>query len=403
MAITMLTFSRSFVEYSVSGFQTPLAVTLLAAFWMVFWRMAAGKRQITALTALSALCALTDLLVAVVMLPGLIVASKRADIRTRTQAVAIGLVPVAAWLLFAVIYYGFVLPNPVTAAWHAPWSIKDMTRQGGLYVLDCVNGDPLAVVAIAAAVAAVGFGLIPEGGPLVVGVLAFLAVLVASGGDALSGRSLVAPFASAVMLLARYPWGQLREAVVLPLGAVLALGMVSPAAPVWSDADFGKNAPSWERWRGEPAPPPTVINHIRDERRLWYQTTGLLKAQRYVPLPDTSRAEATVSQAVTERRHLVDADTIGLLGVVAGSRLHVVDPLARTDAFLARLPASEAWRPGGVTRALPSGYAETIETGENRIADPKLAAYFDTISIVTRGPLFSRARLRALIAANLGR
>ena len=193
-----------------------------------------------------------------------------------------------------------------------------------------------------------------------------------------------------------------ESVVVTLLGAVLVLGLATPGAPALSDADFGKTVPSWERWRGEPAPAPTEAAHIRDERRVSYQTTGLLKGQLYVPLPDTSRAEVTVNAALGAQRHVVDDEAVGLLGVVAGSKLHVVDRLARGDALLARLPPREPWRPGGVPRALPAGYMESLESGRNRIADPKVAADFDALSSVITGPIFSRARLRALVRLHLG-
>jgi hypothetical protein len=35
--------------------------------------------------------------------------------------------------------------------------------------------------------------------------------------------------------------------------------------------------------------------------------------------------------------------------------------------------------------------------------DPGLAAYYDALSLITRGPLLSGRRLRAILAMNLGR
>src|SRR5439155_27264632 len=118
-----------------------------------------------------------------------------------------------------------------------------------------------------------------DGRPLLAGILAFLLLLVASGGDALSGRSLVLPFASAAMLLVRFPWQRLGEAGAIPLGAIVALGLLAPGSPILTDAQFGKTIPTWNRWPGDHAPAPTEVNSIRDERRLSYPTTGLLTAQ----------------------------------------------------------------------------------------------------------------------------
>ncbi len=44
----------------------------------------------------------------------------------------------------------------------------------------------------------------------------------------------------------------------------------------------------------------------------------------------------------------------------------------------------------------------TLRTGTNQIKDPGLAAYYDQLALITRGPLFSRARLVAIWRMNTG-
>lgn len=403
MAIALLIFSKAFVEYSVSGFQTPLTVMLLVAFWIAYWKRRPEAGRLTALAFLAGLLVLTDPLAVVLVLPGLVVAAARVDRRTRVRAIAVGAAPAAAWLVFAAVYYGFLLPNTATAALHSRASPGEMLLQGSYYLLDGLNSDPVAVATIAGALTAAAFGMIDDCGPLAIGILTFVPVLVATGGDALSGRSLVPPFASAVILLTRYRWRQLGDFLAIPAAVVVALGLTAPASPVLADADFGKDVAAWNRWPGDPAPKPTEANHIRDERRLSYQVTGLLKGQRYVPLPDTSAAEATVNTALATRGHVVVDETVGLLGVVAGPRLHVIDRLARGDALLARLRPRDRWRPGGAPRELPRGYLQSRESASNVIDDPAIARYFDALSIVTSGPLFSQDRIRAMVDVNLGR
>ena len=110
-----------------------------------------------------------------------------------------------------------------------------------------------------------------------------------------------------------------------------------------------------------------------------------------------------MNDALSQKRHVLDEGSVGLVGVVAGPRLYVIDRLARGDALLSRLAPREPWRPGGVPRELPRGYIESIELDKNAIEDPALARYFDALLTVTRGPLFSRKRLRAMVAVNLSR
>ena len=54
-------------------------------------------------------------------------------------------------------------------------------------------------------------------------------------------------------------------------------------------------------------------------------------------------------------------------------------------------------------RALPEGYRETIQTGENVIENKDLAEYYDVIHLITRGDLFDKDRIRAIIDWNLGK
>ena len=48
-------------------------------------------------------------------------------------------------------------------------------------------------------------------------------------------------------------------------------------------------------------------------------------------------------------------------------------------------------------------HLETLLTGENVLKDKNLAAYYDKIRLITRGPLFTRERWKAIVNMNLGR
>ena len=50
------------------------------------------------------------------------------------------------------------------------------------------------------------------------------------------------------------------------------------------------------------------------------------------------------------------------------------------------------WKPGHVSRPIPEGYLESLAADDNHLADRNLAAYYDAIRRVTRGPLWSRQR-----------
>ena len=91
-----------------------------------------------------------------------------------------------------------------------------------------------------------------------------------------------------------------------------------------------------------------------------------------------------------------------MFGYAAGPGLYVVDRFGLGDPLMARLPASGPWRIGHFHRELPAGYIQTLRGGGNQIADAGLAQYFDTLALITRGPIWSTARWRAIVTMNLG-
>lgn len=82
---------------------------------------------------------------------------------------------------------------------------------------------------------------------------------------------------------------------------------------------------------------------------------------------------------------------------------HVIDRYGLGDALIARLPSEIRFpRIGHVPRNIPDGYAESLKSGENQIADPKIHELYDHLKIVISGDLFSMERLREIYRFNTG-
>jgi hypothetical protein len=109
-------------------------------------------------------------------------------------------------------------------------------------------------------------------------------------------------------------------------------------------------------------------------------------------------------------------DQVGALSLLAGPAVHVVDPFGLGDPLLARLPAlpvdplamagrpharGRSWRIGHFARATPTGYIESLRSGRNQIAPPATAHLYDDLALVTRAPLWSLDRWRAIARLNL--
>jgi len=58
------------------------------------------------------------------------------------------------------------------------------------------------------------------------------------------------------------------------------------------------------------------------------------------------------------------------------------------------------WRIGHFERAIPDGYEETLATGRNVIHDQEVARFYDRVTLIVAGPLWSRARLQAIVQMN---
>jgi hypothetical protein len=94
--------------------------------------------------------------------------------------------------------------------------------------------------------------------------------------------------------------------------------------------------------------------------------------------------------------------TIGYFGFAARLDQIVVDHHAIADPFLARLPVLwGTWRPGHLMRDLQAGYGASLRDGVNRLTEPVQRALYDDVVLVTRGPLFTSARWRAIVRLNL--
>ena len=100
-------------------------------------------------------------------------------------------------------------------------------------------------------------------------------------------------------------------------------------------------------------------------------------------------------------------EPIGYIGYAAGPGKFFIDVVALSDPLLARLPALrlaaiDGWQSGHFHRPVPAGYVESVAQDANLIEDERIRAHYDVIRLVTRGPLFSLQRLKAIAALNLG-
>jgi len=408
LAAFTLLLSKAFLDYATAGLEDSLTRLLLVLFALVLSAIGsqkgsqAGLRKLVWLFGLSLLAAALALNrpdALLLCLPALGYRLVRAwqmgwkRLGLSTAAVALGLLPLALWGLFAFFYYGSPFPNTAYAKLGMgvprPW----LLLQSAFYLLNSLLRDPVTLAVTAGALVLTVRWPHPVATPLAAGSALYLAYVVWIGGGYMSGRLLSAPFFLAVLALARYPLDRVwRRRPVLAL--VLALAALTPR--IYGPFVFEGVG--------------RIDAHgVGDERRLYYAFTGFLPGLGESRWPDHFFRDW--GEAARERPPTQIA--VGMYGYFAGPGVHVVDWYGLTDPLLARLPAivtgpyvtdrSVNWRPGHGRRPIPDGYLESLAENENRIGDPDLARYYEVLRRVTRGELWDWERLRLAWQLNLGR
>jgi arabinofuranosyltransferase len=377
-----LLLSKAYLDFATSGLENPLSHLLILAAILPAARALEGdgSRQ-PALFFLACSCLYLnrpDLLV--IMFPlAVLVALRhaRSNPAMLVRAVLLGAVPVLLWTLFSTYYYGFPFPNTAYAKLGTGIAFDERVLQGARYLLHSVDRDPLTAGFIVAGV------LIGLAGPalsvgLAVGIVLYVLYVLSIGGDFMEGRFLTAPMLVATALVSR---SKLDRGASIVLGAgVLVLGLANLGTTLLSNSTYSN----------------TVVNQngIADERGFYYQRYGLLIAPR-----GTFTAPAWVAG---ERKVDVICGGLGYAGIYSGPGMHYIDNCALADPLLARLPAKYEpnWRIGHFTRQLPTDYLESVAVNKNFLSDPATHAYYESIRLITRGPLNDPQRLREIIRFN---
>lgn len=392
LGVAVLTLSKAFVDYSTSGLENPLSHLVFAAFLVLFFRRDMSLTTLYLLASLAALGAVNRIDTALLYLPVLAFALFTVGRARGLAVIAAGFMPLVLWESFSLFYYGFLFPNTAYAKLFAAGVTgSELARHGWYYLQNSASIDPLTLLTIGAGVAAGLSSRDRRQAAVCGGIVAYLAYIVYIGGDFVTGRFLTAPLLGAVVLLSR--WQPLsRAVVVVASGVVLVVGLTSSEPPPLSTSAAGSEGKILMDAHG-----------IADERAYYYPYSGLLRALQGV----TVASHPWALEGLDARRRQVPLalrGDIGYFGFYAGPQVHIVDVWGLADPLIARLPARTdvPWRVGHFTRTIPMGYPETLTTGRNQIADRDIAALYDRLALMTRGPLLDPDRLVAIWTTNAG-
>lgn len=465
-ATLLLTLSQAFFDFTASGLEYPLVYLLLAAFVLLYLRnQHIEDRYWLALSGGLALITRHDLLFILTPMVLHLVWSYHKQLTTRQQLTTaiIFIAPLSSWTLFSLIYYGLPFPNTAYAKLGISGVSRiERLERSWIYLSVSLQKDPITPLCIAFAILQ-GFCSrnihykISASSLL----LAFL-YITWIGADYMAGRFYAPLYLVSTLVLTTCCWKKpvlhrsLATATGLAAGymifytiesnieviaafitarawplpkpesflvtltiiglalatlstlsqrasksiAVLFLALLSISTQLhdspWQTSyrDWGKNS-DFDMWWN--------LNNVSRERYFIYHWTSLY-AWRH---RDTSKPFPDHPWCY-EGQAMPDIQIIGLVGITAycmGPDKIAVDIKALTDPLLTRIPkAPEAkWLSGGVNRMVPAGYLASLQTGENRIEDPDLARYYEKLAILTQEePLFSTARIKTIVAFNLG-
>ncbi len=406
LAALILTLSKAYIDYATSGLENPLTHLLIILFFYFYWangQTAAATRPLLPLTLLFSLALLTRTDILFLLAPPLALVYLTSQngkftihhssfIVHNFRTLLLGLTPLIAWELFSLVYFGFPFPNTAYAkAFNTGLSAAALAEQGWLYLRNSWQWDPLTLTVIALGVLRALTTRQRHALAAAVGILLYLAYVVRIGGDFMTGRFFTAPLLTAVLILIHFPprfmtrwWVTAGTAV-----AIIWLGWQANYPTLLSGQDYGA-LPAYE--------PNSRDVDIADERIFYYPHTGLLGPRQ--PQPWIEQAKIARSEGQT----FVKRGNIGFFGYFVGPQTYILDHYALSDALLARLPVQDPndWRIGHLRREPPAGYIETLQSGQNQIADPQIAAYYDQLTLLIRGPLWTWPRFQAIWRLNTG-
>jgi arabinofuranosyltransferase len=395
--------TRSLVIFSTSGFENPLTLLLLSVLAALLFRVARGGAvpwfRISLVAALIGTNRLDTLLIPLAAMLVLVVSCRA---RLPWTRVALGFLPLVAWLLFSLLYYGSPFPNTAPAKLSSALPLDWYVRRGLGYLLVLFRmdlaGGLLLALGLGLGGRAIGRWCRGRATPrdraaaaLGAGLFVYTLYVIRIGGDFIVGRFWTAPLWLSILLLAIHAsdilLGMRRlsrsgRAVALVMAAGL-LVLVYGVALHATLRLFGNARPADFRSKA----------HVRLGTSLeWEISAGGARFR------EMGRAARRSGRAV------VRIDPIGFAGIEAGRAVTIVDAYGLADPLVARLrPVVPASKIGHLYREIPPGYLRYKENGALDALDPDLRAYASALRRITRDPLWNPERLRTILLFHSGR
>lgn len=401
IAAFSLMLSSSFISFTSAGLENCLLFYLSALFLKLYFGSERyNSKQLLGMALLISLIAMTRMDAVLLFVPGVLFAFLlNRDNISFVKAVLLGfagLLPFMLWELFSTFYYGFPFPNTAYAKLGTSFPESEYIVRGFDYFFVTLVCDSLTVVIPLFAILIAVFFKNRRYRFCVAGVVAYILYVFYIGGDFMLGRHYTVPlFVSVIALMWTVNNGEnlFKVSISRVWSRVLIVCFVISVISI-----------PFARFVLYP------IGDVADERKFYFKTNSLVaNAYSYITAGklviwnpvDRHSATLVVEEGITSSLE----DIVFGIDAYYYSDTYLVDKYALSDPFLARLSGvwSPDWRIGHVVRTPPTGYETTVRTGENVIQDENLREYYEIIKLITRGPLFDRDRIQAIIDINTGK
>lgn len=399
IGLIFLIFSKAFTDFSTSGLEDPLSFLILTIFFITYTRTLSNYdfKNIFTLSMIAALGSVNRLDLMLFFIPALIFVLVKSKKLTNISAILLGLLPIIAWEIFALWYYGFLFPNTAYAkVLDTGIAKQDILLQGLYYFKNSFTLDPLTLIGTFSGIMAPFIAKRKELFPISFGIVLYLLFIINMGGDFMSGRFFAPTLLVSIFLIPQFfnmgKKFKVNKIVGLSImAAIVIIGLVSPFNPVISPIHYS------DVHTQDP-----IDKGIADEREFYYQYTGLLLAPEYKEMP----AHPWVflgKQANMSNQHIFTRMTVGFFSFYAGPHVYVIDRLGLGDPLLSKMPTlDKKWRIGHFDRSIPDDYVGTITTGKNNLKNSDLSTYYSKLTEIIKEDLLNSTRIYTILKMNVG-
>ena len=307
----------------------------------------------------------------------------------------IGLSPIIVWEVFSLLYYGFLFPNTAYAKLGTGYPIQDYWLRGISYFIATFLTDSVIIIVQVSYI----YLALKSKNTLHIciasGIFLYSIFLINVGGDFMVGRHFTVTAVTSlcgITLINEKSYTETIRTVIIS-SVFLSTVLCGPL----------QKHILWGTEKGI-----LFTAAVADERAFYFDSTCLLSKLGIFSNHDyeiwSSEEIAEIEKSNVKGKVINWAP--GILRYYYAREKIVEDPHALGDAFLTKLKAVDegaSWRIGHMRRIIPAGYNETLELGQNCLVNPYLHEYYDKLSLIIKGDLFNRERLKTIININLGK